>query len=245
MNKLFVFGVVALLVSGCGGSSSEEDAPVEVSGDEGLWVGTTGDSRATTGIFLDDGRYYFFYSTVADDNAVEGVVSGSVHTFNGNLTSNDGVDLNVNGELRTASAGGTFQRADDMNIVVTSLGILGETSFSSAYDENFEETPSLALVLGDYTGTMTVPGVSENLTMQINAQGDVSGTGVSGCSVTGTIQPRNNGNVYNVDLVTGETCAMPSVSIRGHAYFRDSSSRLFLFALNTTRDYGVLIYAQK
>src|SRR6266436_4467752 len=150
MKKLFVFGVLVFLVSGCG------RAPDDTSAAEGLWVGPTGDSRKVTGFVLDDGRYYFFYSTVADDNVNEGVVFGDSDANGGNFTSKNGIDLSTNGPgaLNNAAIFGIFRDTKDLNVIITSFGSLGAVNLASDYDKDYEENPSLGVVLGNYTGTM-------------------------------------------------------------------------------------------
>jgi hypothetical protein len=238
MKKLFALGILALLLSGC---NESDDSYAE-----GLWVGTTGDSRAVSGLVLRDGRYYFFFSTVANDNISEVVAFGNSETDHGDLTSKSGIDFSVPGPgaLNPASITGTYRQKNEMNLVIRSSGSLGTINFSVAYDSEYEDVPTLGLIDGSYTGVMTTLGVTENVLLQIDAQGDITGTGQSsGCTITGSAVPISEGNAYSISLDTGGGCA--AASLRGHAYFRKSDSRLLLFVSNSARDNGVFVDATK
>jgi hypothetical protein len=123
---------------------------------------------------------------------------------------------------------------------------VGATTFTSNYSADYDVTPSLAILAGTFTGQVISSQGVENATVTVNAVGGITGTGVSGCSVTGTATPRTNGNVFNLSLTFGGApCLFANQTMAGIAYFDSVAKRIYGATPNAARTDGVLFVGVK
>jgi hypothetical protein len=237
MKKILLLGAFVFLLSACVVQDDNEENEAT-----GLWTGTTTDVRSVTTLVLGDGTSYFFYSPASDATITAGVIRGAAVAENGAFTLTNGIHLSTTGAgtVNSGTIGGTYN-SSAMNVVMTATGI-GSVSFSGASQNEFDNTPSLTTVAGDYTGTITLLGLSETVDVEILDTGSVT-IDSANCDATGTITPASSGNFYSVSLTT-TTCtgANANSSFSGHAILR-SGTRLFLFAPNAGSTSGILIDA--
>lgn len=258
MKTLVTTFIYAAILAGCGGgsSSSVSTAPASilgmttvstpvtsqvVSGAEGLWNGATSTGIKITGLVLADGTFWFMYNSPSDNDVIAGAVQGNGRLNNGTFTSSNALDFNLDGmELDAATVSATFMTQQTINGAISYPDFNNQkVSFSASYNSNYEQTPSLATIVGTYAGTASEIDGPDMGTLTINAGGCFSFAGASACNVTGTVLPRAKGNVYNLSVTFGGApCANPNTSTTGVGFFDPASKRFYALGLNTSRTTG-------
>ena len=151
---------VALASCGGGGGSSSSapppppppPPPPDLGTAEGLWNGTTGSGRSFSGLVPDDGTYWFLYSAVGNDAVLGGVVEGDGTSSSGKFTSSNGMDFNLEGlGINVFTLAGTYTVKSQLGGTLTYTGGTTNT-FTSTYDPDYDLTPSLATIVGTYSG---------------------------------------------------------------------------------------------
>lgn len=246
---LAILSATALALAACGGDDGGTTTTTQSAETaEGLWVGTTDSNRAISGLVLDDGTYYVLYSAIGNPSLIAGVVQGHGTSNNGNFTSTDARDFNLEGLGvldATVSASYMVRQSFNGNVMYTSGGT---TAFTSAYDSQYDLTPSLATLAGTYTGTVALSQGYEAATVTVGSNGAVSGVGTSGCTLTGNASPRASGNVYNLTITFGGApCYFAGQTFTGIAYYDSdvNDKRLYAAAPNAARTDGVLFVGVK
>ena len=235
-----------LLVAGCGGGGGDSPPPPVASSAEGLYSGTTTTGRTITGLVLDDGTYYVLYSPVGSSTAIAGVVQGNGTSNAGTFSSGNARDFNLEGlGVLSATVSANYVAKQSLNGAV-SYSAGGTTSFSSTYDANYETVPSLAALAGTFTGQVASSAGTENATVTVSSAGAISGSGASGCAVSGSASPRPRGNIFNISLTFGGApCLFANQTLSGIAYFNSAAKRLYAAAPNASRTDGVLFVGVK
>lgn len=244
--RKFIFTVAIIVsVSACG--SGGDSGSSGVSGPaEGLWRGTTSTSREIAGLVLDDGTYWFFYSSIGNSAVIAGVVQGNSTSSNGSFGSSNGKDFNLEGSgISDFTMAGTYTAKSSMGGTLTYAPSVTMT-FTSSYDTDYELTPILSAIAGTYSGSAATSGGTEFATVTISGTGAISGNSASGCSFIGSTAPRTKGNVYNISVTFGGgTCANGISTVTGMAYFNASSKQLTSAALNSGATDGFIYIGTK
>jgi hypothetical protein len=262
--NLALVSASALAVVACGGDDGDTTtvptttvpttttAPTSTETAEGLWVGTTDSNRTVTGLVLDDGTYYVLYSQVGNPTIVGGVVQGSGTSNNGSFTSTDARDFNMEGMGvldATVSASYTVRQSLGGTVM---YGSGDATTFVTTYDSQYDLTPSLAALAGAYGGQVALSQGVEYADVTISESGTVTGVGMSGCTLTGSVSPRSSGNVFNISITFGPApCYFAGQTFTGHAYYDSDVAeqrlyqRLYAAAPNATRTDGVMFIGEK
>lgn len=214
---------------------------------EGLWIGTTSNTREVFGIVLDDGGYWFIYSAANDESRVAGAFQGSGTSFNGNFTSTNARDFNL--ETRTisdATVSGSYRSRESLSGTVTYTRSNQSVAFATIYNSAYEQSPSLASAAGAYSGTATVANATETVAVNLSSDGTINGIGSSGCRFNGKATPRSRGSVYDVVVTfAGGVCSNGTNTVAGIGYFHSSTRRLYAAALNGARTNGFLFIGSK
>ena len=84
--------MLALAACGSSGNGGAATAPSAPSA-EGLWIGSTNDSRSVTGLVLDDGTYWILYSVQHASSLTAGFVEGSGSSLGGSFSSSAATNL--------------------------------------------------------------------------------------------------------------------------------------------------------
>ena len=242
IKALAMSGVLAL--AACGGGGSSSTAPLPAASAEGLWSGSTSTSRSVTAIVLDNGSYWLLYSVPRVNAVVAGFIQGSGSALNGSFSSSDGVDFNLEGQgINNATVAASYVARQSFNGSVSYASANPPFTFTSAYNADYDQTPSLSAIVGSYAGIASVAGGTEAATIAISAQGVIAGTGVtaSACQFVGAAVPRAKGNLYDLSVLVsgGGACASGTSAVTGIAYFDAGSKRLYLAALNKSRSNGL------
>ncbi len=245
------FGLVGLL-GGCGGGGGGGDSapPPSVpppTTAEGLWLGTTSSGRTVNGLVLDNGEYWVIYSAQNNSAVIAGAVQGTSAASNGNFSSSDARDFNLEGSgIVAATISGSYREKQSFSGIVT-YSPTQNSGFSTTYSAGYELTPSLAAVAGTYAGTTaTASGTGESATVVISPAGVITGSSAGGCRYSGTITPRAKGNVYNATVTfAGGVCSNGTNTVTGIGYFDATPKRIYSLGLNTTRTNGYIFVGTK
>jgi len=246
MIKAIAMSWLLVLTACGGGGGSSGTGVVPVADAQGLWNGsasTASTSRSVTGIVLDDGSYWLLYSTPNVSGLIVGFVQGTGTSLNGSFSSSDAIDFNVSAQgVNSATLSASYTPKQSFNGSVSYSNSNTPSIFTSSYNPDYDQTPNLTAVAGNYVlGIVSVANSNELVTFIISAQGVVAGTGTtSGCQYGGLIKPRTRGNVNDVSLlISGTACASGTNAVAGMGYFDASSKRLYLAALNRSRTLGM------
>jgi hypothetical protein len=250
-NALAILAASVALASCGGGGGSSSSAPPPPPPDlgtaEGLWNGTTGSGRAFTGLILDDGTYWFLYSAVGNNAVLGGAVEGDGTSSSGKFTSSNGMDFNLEGlGINAFTLSGTYTAKSQLGGTLTYTGGTTNT-FTSTYDPDYDLTPSLATIVGTYSGeAATVDSGPEATIVTIAGGGAITGASASGCNFTGTVSTHAKGNVYDVSVTfNGGVCTNGTSTVTGVAYFIAAQKELVSTALNGGRTNGFLFLGVK
>lgn len=245
LSAVFVFGLVGV-VAGCGGDSSGGGSGDETSA-EGLWIGGTGNGRAVTGVILDDGTYWILYSIVGNSNVLGGLVQGDGSSQNGSFTSTNGKDFNLEGlGISSVNVDANYTEEQSFDGIVQYSGTGEEISFDTSYDSDYELEPSLSEIEGSYSGAAATSAGTESATVAFSASGEITGASADGCDYTGTVSPRDQGNIYDLSVTFGGgNCVNGSSTVTGVAYFDAVNQEITSAALNGARTDGFIYVGGK
>jgi hypothetical protein len=241
--RLFVTATLAaLLLAGCGGG--DEPATGAAAPAQGRWTGTTGSNRSVTGLVLADGAYYVLYSSPGYPSVLGGVVLGGGTVAGTAFTSTDAIHLNLEGlGVLRASTTATVAARQAFDGTILSTGIPPVT-FRSSYESEFERAPQLAAIAGRYSGQLASSGGKQAATLTILENGLLVVSGSNGCTATGTLTPRPDGNAFDLGLVfAGAPCPFPGQVLQGIAFQRAADGRLFAVLPNAGRTDAALLNA--
>jgi hypothetical protein len=240
-----------LVLAACssGGGDSDSAAPVVPAGTaEGLWTGTLtqppplNGQRTVKGAVLDDGTYWFLYSTVADPALVAGALQGDSSTQNGTFASSNGLDFN--NELLTiidpVTLTAPYVMQQNLSGTVTYPGGVG--TFTSTFDPEYNVVPDFDNVAGTYEGsvfgfahTITVdPSGDITVTTTVGPQSSPSGIEL-GCDFNGSLSTRSQGNVYNISFTPSNACTIAELlgrTFTGVAFFDAAATKIYVLALH-------------
>jgi hypothetical protein len=243
-NTTFMIKAIAmswlLILTACGGGGGT--AAGAVAGPQGLWDGNTSTSRSVKGIVLEDGTFWLLYSVPNFSALMAGFVQGTDTSLDGSFSSLDAIDFNFSGQgINNAVVSASYITKQSFNGSVSYPKQNAPLTFTSSYNADYDQLPSLTGVAGNYLGLVSVASSNEAVTLLISAQGVVAGTGATtGCQYGGLIGPRKKGNLYDVSLaISGGACATGTNAVTGIGYFDASSKSLYLAAINKSRTLGM------
>ena len=249
MKGGLLFGIfLAVSISACSSGdsgSSNSSPPPPATSAEGLWTGNVGNGRSMAGLVLNDGTYWFLYF-VGNPAVIAGVVQGNGTSNAGAFTSSNGKDFNLEGlGILDMTVAGSYVQKQSLSGTVTYL-LGGQTTFTSTYDTAYDLTPNVSLLLGTYTGSTAISGGVEAVTVTLSAPNTLTGLSASGCSFTGGISPRTQGNAYDVTVTfAGGVCSNGTSTVTGVAFFNATTKTLYSAALNPARTNGFLYVGTK
>jgi len=243
-NVITVIVAFSVLLSGCGGGGGSS-APATPSAAQGLWNGITNTNRTVVGLVLSDGLFYFLYSKVGNPAIIAGVVQGNGSTNGGSFSSSNAKDFNLEGAgILNASVSASFATKQTLNGTVTYTA--GGSTFTSTYNSNYELTPSVSTLAGTFTGQVAFSLGVENAVVTVANNGSLSGSGASGCTITGSVTPRSDGNAFTTSVTFGGApCYFANQTFTGISYFDAPTKRLYTAAPNSARSDGVIFVGTK
>lgn len=245
ISRLLSFGVALSTVSACVGCGGHFEASSPTPA-RGLYAGPMSNERLLNLLVMGDGTYWGIYSTEANDSLVAGLIQGQGRTSGTGFTSLNGRDFNLEGlGIQNFTLSATFEEM--MSIGGTArYSPSSFVTFMSAYDDDFELTPALAPISGNYTGSFASSSGTGSATLSINAAGAITGSGASGCTFGGTISPRSDGNVFDVSIrFSGGACASGLTITTGVGVYDATNKQLTTAVLNGGRTDGAVFVGTK
>lgn len=219
--------------------------PKAIVSPEGLYKGITSDRRAITALVLDDDSVYAIYSEVNNPLVAAGGIRGIVRADTQTATKDDKVHFLVNYAVDINLEGLGTQIYALSGSYVEKQFIEGPT-FLANYSSDYELRPNLADIAGKYVGKSATVTGSETVMFDINGSGDITGSGSSGCTFSGSIKPRTRGNAFNVTVTFGASpCQFPGATVTGASYFDRSSNIAYAMASVPTGSANFITIATK
>ena len=247
-----VLGIaIALSGSGCGDETTEVTSGNTA---EGLWVGAINinTNRALRAAVLDDGTYYFFYSSVlGSPTQIAGVIQGTGTSNNGSFTSSNTKDFGIGVVVRDATISADYTARQFLNGTIPYSGAgAGTATFTSSYNPAYDTRPTVASLAGVYDGQLGSSGSSgdvQTASMILQPDGTFTGkTDLSGCTFTGKATARTRGNVFDQSITFGGTaCSFAGSTLLGIMYLDIPTGRLYTAALTSLRTDAVILFGQK
>lgn len=242
-----IFG--ASLLAGCGGGGGGGGAPQAQNNNaagtaEGLWLGTTSNSRSVSGIVLSDGSFYVLYTVSGNPSTLAGVILGNGTSQNGSFSSSNAKDFNLEGAgITNVTVSASYTAKSSLNGSVAYSNTTN--TFTSAYNADYETTPTLAAIAGTYSGQAASSAGAQSANLTVASNGTFSGN-TSGCSFTGTVMPRTDGNAYDTSVTFGPSpCLFANQTLTGLAYYRSDAKVLYAVAPNAGRTDGLVFVGSK
>ena len=231
----------------CGGGYRESDVsslsqPMATSA-EGRWMGATATGRTVTGLVLDDGSYWLFYSATDNPNILAGLIQGTGTSHAGSFGSSNTRDFNLEGAgIRAATMHGSYVPSKSFHGTIAYFS--GDTeSFTSAYDADSESAPNLTLVAGTYAG---LRADHQTITMTVDSTGTLSGHSTDGCTFAGSLSPRAKSKVFHTSMTFGDgACRQGTGTVTGVGLYDAATQRLYSAALNHARTTSYLFLGTK
>jgi hypothetical protein len=246
------FPILAVILASCGGGGDGPGACFSPTGavcsavgvdrslpepllSAGLYKGISSDGRAVTSLVLDDNSFYTVYSAVNSPSIVGGAVHGTARTEGtagtdtGTFSSTDAVgsSADVIGK-QLAAVTGTYRTKQLLSGGIAYAGLAQSVSFSANYSGNFELTPGMSTIAGNYSGSYAMGMGAEAATFEIGENGTISGRSTSGCTLSGTIQQGASDRPYAVTVTFGGfPCRLPGATASGISYFDRTSNTIY------------------
>lgn len=228
---------------GYGGSEvSSLPQPTAISA-EGRWTGVTPTNRSVSGLLLDDGSYWLFYTVRNNPNILAGLVQGTGTSHSGSFGSSNTRDFNLEGAgIRAAMMQGTYGPKQTFHGTIRyATGDI--ESFRSAYDADSESAANLTLMTGSYVGFRAD---HHTVTVTVDAAGTISSHSSDGCTVTGKFSPRAKGTGFHTSMTFEEgSCGNGTETVTGVAFYDTATNRLYSAALNHARTSSYLFIGTK
>jgi hypothetical protein len=249
MKKLYAILAAILLlamISCSGGGDDSSDNSSSGNSAEGLYKGTTNTGRNIYGLILSDGTYYFIYSALNYSDETAGALQGESSRFAENLTSDDAMDLNIEGSGVLKGKLTINYKPKESAYGMMRLFENEVYTFTATYDSDYEKKPSLSDITGTFSGWVAFSQGKENATLTVSSTGAVTAIGDSGCAATGSITTHSKGNVYDISIsFGGAPCHYTNQTMTGIGYYDSEYNRMWIVAPNGDRTDGILFEIDK
>lgn len=113
LAALLSFGLAS-----CGGGSGGS-TPAQTPGAEGFWTGTTSSGFSILGAVLENGECWVMYYA---NGVLYGVVQGTGTSNNGNFTSKNGLDFDLEGMVTPVTVSASYRERASLQGTVTPKG---------------------------------------------------------------------------------------------------------------------------
>ncbi len=175
------------------------------------------------GVVLETGAFYFVYANTTT-NAF-GLIQGAATASHGTLQSDNARTFDITGKaaIDTPVLAGYNERNSVQGAIYTSTAKQSSIKFNVLYDAAYERPVSLSSVAGTYSGAAGSTKGSETTAFSIGQDGAIKGTGLSGCTFSGTATPHGNKDFLDAAITFGPApCSYPGATVTGVVFFSDS-----------------------
>lgn len=245
--KKIIFALSCLALSACSTSSDNSNnggSPASQNSLAGLYVGTTTSNRDAIAIIDNEGDVYSIFTAVNDDSTLGGAVMGNLSsTSNTTFESNFAKEFSFegNGEFDITTTGNYAAQSS----IQASLfeGNQQIDQINATYNTAYNQTPSISLVEGNYTGDSYNGTNVDTVSIALTSTGAISGSSTSGCNFQGTAVPDPNGNIYDVSIqFLGGNCINGTQTVNGVATLENGA--LIAMGLTAADENGFVILAE-
>lgn len=255
MHKILKLSAIAVCVTGLvacgGGGSSSTSAPLPAaSAAQGVYQGTTSNSKTVDVLVLEDGAFWEIYGVPSGSAlAVQGIVAGPSTASNGTFSASFNDFLSPGNSPISGQASGTYLTGVSLNGTATENGLTTNFNLMAPVQStyNYNTAANLASIAGSWSGGLLN---GETATINIQSNGTFSGTSSLGCVFSGTATPRPSGkNVFNISLTFGASpcvAANQTVSGIGLTYpLTNNTNQLIVGLVNPSQTLATAFFAQR
>jgi hypothetical protein len=220
----------------CVSSVTDVGAPAVVSSAVGYWSGTINNGRNVYAIIAPSGESWVMYTDAFGRNVLAGVLYAQVSWANGLWSTSAGRDFNfeqrIYADARTTGAYTTRSRISGTTFYPA---YNQSNTFTGIYQAEYDLTPSLPNVAGNYSGSVVTLLGSEAASVSIQNNGAVSGLTAGGCRFLGTLTPMSGVNLYRTSVtLQGGNCGS-NLTVVGASFYDSLSRSLNVITLDNSR----------
>lgn len=162
---------------------------------DGFYDGSTNSSQTVTGVVLADNFFFLLYSQPNAPNTILGAAFGAGNSLNGSFSSH-AQNIKLDGTTQSVTLTASYDPKKTFNGSLTYPDTT--VSFTTNYNSAYETTPTLAVLAGEYTGTISTALKHEALTLTVDNAGHMPGPLLCDCNVSAVAEPLTTGNAYSV-----------------------------------------------
>lgn len=231
--KLFMTIAATTAIAACGGGGGDDGDSSDTSSAQGVYEGQLGANNTGqyAAIVLENGESWALYSFAS--------ASGFLHargtSANGSYSANDVIDYGavppVAGSVQASynASAGTFQGQYAFGTQVVPFSA---SRPAQGYQYNTPADPST--ITGNWS---FISSADASMRLQVAADGTLTGTGATGCTMTGSLTPRPSGkNVFNAAMRFGSACAQPGLVATGVAIVLVDGGERALIVMGASSD---------
>lgn len=236
--------LLSLLLVGCGGGGGGDGGapagPVVASSAEGVYEGTISNGRIHNTIVLENDQFFTLYGVALPGGGtlVTGLIQGNGKSNNGSFSSTDLKDF-ASGTVVSGSLSASYTAKTSLNGSITEGSSTVTFTGTSPLKNSlyvYEAAANLANIVGAWS---LLDQQGSSTALNILSSGAFTGTS-SGCSFSGTLNPRASGkNIFDLALIFGAApCPLVGQTANGIAVeypLSNGSRQLFIAGTNAAR----------
>lgn len=247
-SRLIGGALLTLALTACGGGGGDggdDDAaptPGVAADAAGFFQGMTADGGFFEALLFEDGNLYTVVRTEEDDD--ESLLVGTATARNGSFTSIDARIYRPDG-MQPVTVSGTYRTRESLQGSATYTAPAGSVTFTGEYVDGYEDTATLASIVGTYEGDSRSALFDENAQVIIASDGKLTGTGESGCTFNGRVTPKAVGNAFDVEYTFGDSpCAAARQTFKGVAV-SNGGSAFTAITVTDNRQYATIYWGNR
>ncbi|WP_061148540.1 hypothetical protein [Caballeronia arvi] len=228
MKLVIALCASTIIAAGCGGggdsnntnSANNTPAAPAPNAAQGLYSGSDANNNVVGGVVLDSGAFYFVYANT--DASALGLVQGTASASHGTFQADNARTFDIVGKaaIDTPVLAGYNERNSLVGVTYTSAAKQSSIKVNLVYDAAYERPVSLSSVAGSYSGAAGSTKGGEATTFTIGQDGSIQGSGVSGCTFSGTTTPHGDKNFLDATVKFGPApCLYPGMTLTGVVFF--------------------------
>lgn len=241
MKKLFVFILGLCLLAGCDSGSSSSGKSADTTQPEGVWVGRTVDDREGVAIIDKKGSCYMFYSAPGKGitQSLSGVVIGTGAAKDQTYTATGARDYYIpNASVSRLNVLAQFVPHERFTGVSSYPATGAKSTFEGFYSPLNEADTKTESIVGQFIGKIASETGMTDASFFVYSDGTISGSEQYGCTFSGTVTPKQKGNVFDFVINFKEGCILSGQKVRGVGIYIPDRNKLVLAAVGANPDIG-------